>query len=38
MVTLLCATCGIVVAHVRDTRFGLAPTGTLCPACSHPAR
>lgn len=38
MVTLLCAGCGALVAHVRDTRFGLAPAASVCPACAHPAQ
>lgn len=37
MTRLTCSRCGVHVAFVLDTRFGLAPASTLCFACSHPA-
>ena len=37
MVTLTCSRCGRIVANVRDTRFGIAPAGSLCLSCSTPA-
>jgi len=37
MSTLSCLRCGVAVCTVRDDRFGLVPSGTLCLRCSHPA-
>lgn len=37
MTTLTCARCGLHVAHVRDTRFGILPDSILCRACTLPA-
>jgi hypothetical protein len=37
METIHCSNCGVRVAHVRDTRFGMLPAATVCPFCSVPA-
>jgi hypothetical protein len=37
MTRLRCLRCGVDAGCVTDTRFGLVPTATLCPACSVPA-
>lgn len=37
MTDLTCGLCGALVAHVSDTRFGLAPAACLCRACTLPA-